>query len=141
MAMGRTWAGLRGLGDTREGRLTIIVVVGGSLMVATAFGNVWLANAADDQARHIRATLRAELGGVTDEQIAAYPDSAEAIAGVAVGAIDDDGEPGRLVRVDRPDLDEVVVHVEAGMAWQRRCVEAELRGGGTVLTQSTPGPC
>jgi hypothetical protein len=117
------------------------VVVGGTLLVATSFGNVWLANASDDQARHIRAALRTELTGVSDEQLADYPDSAEAIAGVAVGAVEGDGEPGRVVRVDRPDGDEVVVHVEAGMAWQRRCVTAELRGAGTVLTQAAPGPC
>jgi len=139
--MGRARASLRGLGDTKEGRLTIIVIVGGFLVVATAFANVWLANAADDQAKDIRAALRTELGVVTDEQIAAYPDSADAIAGVAVGALDEDGEPGRLVRIDRPDRDEVVVHVEARMAWQRRCVEAELRGGGTVLTHAATGPC
>ena len=138
--MGRARTSLRGLSDTKEGRLTIIVIVSGSLLVATAFANVWLANAADDQAKDIRAALRTELGVVTDEQIAAYPDSAEAIAGVAIGALDD-GEPGRLVRIDRPDRDEVVVHVEAGMAWQRRCVEAELRGGGTVLTHAATGPC
>src|SRR5829696_2984996 len=124
--MGRARASLRGLGDTKEGRLTIMVIVGGFLLVATAFANVWLANAADDQAKDIRAALRTELGVVTDEQIAAYPDSADAIAGVAVGALDED---------------EVVVHVEAGMAWQRRCVEAELRGGGTVLTHAATGPC
>ena len=117
------------------------MIVGGTLLVAATFGNVWLANASDDQARNIRATLRTELAGVTDEQIADYPDSAEAIAGTAVGAVEGDDEPGRVVRVDRPDGDEVVVHVEAGMGWQRRCVTAELRGGGTVLTQAAAGPC
>jgi hypothetical protein len=45
------------------------------------------------------------------------------------------------VRVTRPDRDEVVVAVEAGLAWHPRCVEAELRGGATVLTHQRGRPC
>jgi hypothetical protein len=51
------------------------------------------------------------------------------------------GEPARLVRIDQPDDDEVVIAVETSWGWQLRCVEAELRGGGTVLTDPRTGPC
>ena len=87
------------LADTKEGRLTIIVVVGGTLLVALSFLDVWLANTADD------------------------------------------GLGARVARVERPDRDEVVVVVETGMAWHPRCVEAELRGGGTVVTHRHARPC
>jgi hypothetical protein len=132
---------LRELADTREGRLTIIVVVGGSLLVTTAFANVWLANAADDQADRIRSALRRDLAVVSDEQLAAYPETLPAIEEAAQGALIDAEEGGRLVRIDQPDRDEVVVAVESGLGWQRRCVEAELRGDATVITAHQPGPC
>jgi hypothetical protein len=132
---------LRELADTREGRLTIIVVVGGTLLVATAFANVWLANAADDQADRIRSALRRDLAAVSDEQLAAFPESMPTIEDVARTALADAHEGGRLMRVEQPDDDEVVVAVESGLGWQRRCIEAELRGDGTVLTAHAPRPC
>jgi hypothetical protein len=132
---------LRELADTKEGRLTIIVIVGGTLLVATAFANVWLANAADDQADRLRAALRRDLAAVSDDQLAAYPESLPAIEEATRAALAGAEEGGRLVRIDRPDGDEVVIAVESGIGWQRRCVEAELRGDATVLTAHDPGPC
>jgi hypothetical protein len=130
---------LRGLTDTREGRLTVIVVVGGSLLVATSVANVWMANVADDRADRVRSLLRRELATVSDETLAGFPGSADAIEAVAVRSLAD--EPVDVVGASRPDRDEVVVRVESGVGWQIRCIEAELRGGATVLTDYESGPC
>ena len=132
---------LRELADTKEGRLTIIVVVGGTLLVATSFANVWLANAADDQADRIRTALRQDLAAVSDDELAAFPESLPAIEQAARSSLAGAQEGGRLMHIEQPDGDEVVVAVESGLGWQRRCVEAELRGGATVLTTHEPGPC
>jgi hypothetical protein len=133
--------GQHGLADTREGRLTIIVIVGGTLLVALSFLDVWMANTADDEADEIRATLRRELAAVPDTTLDAFPDTADELAEAAGRALEDDDLPGRVARVERPDRDEVVVSVESGLAWHPRCVEAELRGGGTVLTHRRSRPC
>jgi hypothetical protein len=129
------------LADTREGRLTIIVIVGGTLLVALSFIDVWMSNAADDQADRIRAVLRRELDDVPDATLRSFPGSAEALAQQAQDALADAGAPGRVVHVARPDRDEVVVSVDAGLGWHPRCVEAELRGSGTVLTHRRGRPC
>ena len=133
--------GVRGITETKEGRLTVIIVVGGTLLVAVAFANVWMANAADDEADQIRRSLRGGLASVSDEALDDFPYSAQAIEATAGQALVDDDEPGRVVSVTRPDRDEVVVAVETSWGWQLRCVEAELRGGGTVLTDHHTGPC
>lgn len=130
-----------GLADTREGRLTIIVVVGGTLLVALSFLDVWMSNTADDEADDIRATLRRELAVVPDATLAAFPGTADELAERAQAALLDEGLPARVARVERPDGDEVVVAVESGLAWHPRCVEAELRGDGTVLTHRRGRPC
>ena len=39
------------------------------------------------------------------------------------------------------DEHEVLVRVQSGWGWQIRCVEAELRGGATVLTYVRSQPC
>jgi hypothetical protein len=129
------------LADTREGRLTIIVVVGGTLLVALSFLDVWMSNAADDEADRIRSVLRRELVDVPDTTLDAFPGSADDLAETAQDALADAGAPGRVVRVARPDRDEVVVSVDAGLGWHPRCIEAELRGGGTVLTHRRGRPC
>jgi hypothetical protein len=129
------------LTDTREGRFTIIVVVGGTLLVALSFLDVWMSNAADDEADRIRAVLRRELVEVPDDTLDAFPDSADQLAKAAQEALADGGAPGRVARVARPDRDEVVVSIDAGLGWHPRCVEAELRGGGTVLTHRRARPC
>jgi hypothetical protein len=129
------------LADTREGRLTIIVVVGGTLLVALSFLDVWMSNAADDEADRIRSVLRRELVDVPDSRLDAFPGSADDLAEVAQGALADAGAPGRVVRVARPDRDEVVVSVDTGLGWHPRCIEAELRGEGTVLTHRRGRPC
>jgi hypothetical protein len=130
---------VRGLTDTKEGRLTVIVAVGGTLLVAASFANVWMANAADDEADQIRRALRRGLSPVSDETLDAFPDSGPEIEDAVRQALAD--EPARLVRVTRPDGDEVVVAVESSWGWQLRCIEAEMRGGGTVLTDHHTGTC
>lgn len=131
----------RRLSDTKEGRLAIIVVVGGTLLVALSIIDVWMANTADDQADRIRAVLRRELVDISDDTLGAFPESAEQVAEAAQEALTDGGVPGRVTRVDQPDRDEVVVSVDAGLGWHPRCVEAELRGGATVLTHRHAHPC
>jgi hypothetical protein len=133
--------GVRGITETKEGRLTVIIVVGGTLLVAAAFANVWMANAADDEAERIRRSLRGGLTSVSDQALDDFPDSAPAIEAAAGQVMVDDHEAGRIVSVTRPDRDEVVVAVETSWGWQLRCIEAELRGGGTVLTDHHTGPC
>jgi hypothetical protein len=133
--------GVRGITETKEGRLTVIIVVGGTLLVAAAFANVWMANAADREADQIRRSLRSGLASVTDTSLVEFPDSGPAIGEVASRVLAGDDERGRVVGVTQPDGNEVVVAVETSWGWQLRCIEAELRGGGTVLTDHHTGPC
>ena len=129
----------RGLTDTKEGRLVVIALVGGTLMIAVAIGNLLAAGAADRAAESAREALRRDLSTVTDEMIAAYPASRSAIEDLAVEAVAD--ERARVLGSSRVDEDEVAVAVESGFAWQVRCVEVELRGDATVLTYVRPRPC
>ena len=131
--------GVRGITETKEGRLTVIVAVAGTLLCVAAFANVWMANKADDEADRIRRALRGGLAPVQDTALDEFPDSVPGIETAARRALAD--QPARLVRITRPDDDEVVVAVETSWGWQLRCVEAELRGGGTVLTDPRTGPC
>jgi hypothetical protein len=131
--------GVRGITETKEGRLTVIVAVAGTLLVTVAFANVWMANKADDEADRVRRALRGGLAAVPDAALDGFPDSGPTIEAAAHRALAD--EPARLVRIDQPDDDEVVIAVETSWGWQLRCVEAELRGGGTVLTDPRTGPC
>jgi hypothetical protein len=131
--------GVRGITETKEGRLTVIVAVAGTLVVAAAFANVWMANGADGEADDIRRVLRRDLTQVPDPVLDAFPESGPTIEEAVRRSLAD--EPARLVRITRPDDDEVVVAVESSWGWQLRCVEAELRGGGTVLTDHDTGPC
>jgi hypothetical protein len=130
---------IRGLTETKEGRLVVICLVGGSLMLAAALGNVAMADAADDTAADVRRALRRELAAVDDDTLAGYPGTAGEIEAVAVDALV--GEPARVLGVDRPDTDAVVVAVQSGWAWQVRCVRAKLRGDATVLTYVDSRPC
>lgn len=131
--------GVRGLTDTKEGRLTVIVVVGGTLLVAASFANVWMANNADAEADEVRRTLRRSLSAVPDEVLDDFPDSGPDIERAAADALR--GEPARVAGISQPDRDEIVVAVESSWGWQLRCVSAELRGDGTVLTSHDSGPC
>ena len=128
----------RGLTETKEGRLVVIAVVGGSLMIGAALGNLAMAGAADSTAEDVRRQLRHELATVTDDDITAYPGTAEAIEATAVEAVA--GEPARVLGSARRD-DEVVVAVQSGWGWQVRCIQAELRGDATVLTYVHARPC
>jgi len=130
---------IRGLTDTKEGRLVVIGLLGGSLMLAIALGNMAMAASADDTATNVRRSLRRELAVVDDDTLADYPASAGEIEAVAVDALV--GQPARVLGVDRPEPDAVVVAVQSGWAWQVRCIRAELRGDATVLTYVRPRPC
>ena len=131
--------GIRGLTDTKEGRLVVICLVGGSLMLVVALGNMAMASAADDTAAEVRTALRRELAAVDDDTLAAYPQTAGEIEAVAVDALV--GQPARVLGVDRPEDDAIVVAVQSGWAWQVRCIRAELRGDATVLTYVESRPC
>jgi hypothetical protein len=130
---------IRGLTDTKEGRLVVICLLGGSLMLAVALGNMAMAASADDTATNVRRSLRRELAVVDDDTLADYPASAGEIEAVAVDALV--GQPARVLGVDRPEPDAVVVAVQSGWAWQVRCIRAELRGDATVLTYVDSHPC
>lgn len=129
---------LRGLTDTKEGRLVVIAVVGGTLMIAVALGNMAMAGSADSAAEDARRALRHDLATVSDEMIAGYPRSADDIEAIATEALRD--EPARVLGTAVHDH-EVVVVVQAGWGWHIRCIEAELRGDATVLTYVRPRPC
>jgi hypothetical protein len=122
---------VRGLTDTKEGRFVVIALVGGTLMIGVALGNMLMDGAADATVHEVRDLLRRELSTVSDEAIAGYPASADAIEAAAVEAVR--GEPVRVLGTTAHDGD-VVVAVQAGWGWQVRCIEAELRGDATVLT-------
>ena len=129
----------QGLTDTKEGRFVVIAVVGGTLMLAAAIGNLMMAGAADSAADEVRVALRRDLAVVSDEMIDGYPATRQAIEAVAVDAVA--GGPGRVLGSAQVDGDEVVVAVQSGWGWQIRCVEAELRGDATVLTYVRSRPC
>jgi hypothetical protein len=130
---------VRGLTETKEGRLVVIAVVGGTLMIAAALGNLVMGGAADSTATDVRQRLRHDLAAVTDEVIDDYPGSADDIEAVAVEAVR--GEPARVLGSTQPDEGEVVVAVQAGWGWHVRCIEAELRGDAVVLTYVRSRPC
>lgn len=130
---------LRGLTETKEGRLVVIAVVGGTLMIALAVGNLAMAGAADAVAADVRERLRRELAVVGDEVIDRYPGSADLIEAAAAEAVR--GEPAQVLGSTRPDRGPVVVAVQAGWGWHLRCIEAELRGDAVVLTYVSSSPC
>ena len=130
---------LRGLTDTKEGRLVVIAVVGGTLMIALALGNLAMAGAADSVAADVRERLRRELAVVADDAIDRYPGSADLIEAAAAEAVR--GEPARVLGSTRPDRGPVVVAVQSGWGWHVRCIEAELRGDAVVLTYVSSSPC
>jgi hypothetical protein len=129
----------RGLTDTKEGRFVVIAVVGGTLMLFAAVGNLLVAGAADSAADEVRTALRRDLAAVSDEMIEGYPATRQAIEDMAAEAVT--AGPGRLLGSAQVDDDEVVVAVQTGWGWQVRCVEAELRGDATVLTYVRSRPC
>jgi hypothetical protein len=130
---------VRGLTETKEGRLVVIALVGGTLMIAVALANLAMAGAADGTADDVRRLLRRELAAVPDEAISDFPESADTIESAAVEAIDD--EPARVLGVAQPHEGEVVVAVQSGWGWHVRCIEAELRGDAVVLTYVRSRPC
>jgi hypothetical protein len=113
--------------------------VGGVLVVGGALANVAMNNAVDDRAEDIQRALRNDLVAVSDETLADYPESRESIESRAVEAVRD--VPGRVVGSARRDDDPVVVAVETRWGIQARCVTAELRGDGVVLTEVHGGGC
>jgi len=129
----------RGLTDTKEGRFVVIALVGGTLMLVVAVGNLLMAGAADSAADEVRTALRRDLAAVSDEMIEGYPATRQAIEDVAADAVA--GGPGRVLGSAQVDEHEVVVAVQSGWGWQVRCIEAELRGDATVLTYVRSRPC
>jgi hypothetical protein len=129
----------RGLTDTKEGRFVVIALVGGTLMLVVAVGNLLMAGAADSAADEVRTALRRDLAAVSDEMIEGYPATRQAIEDVAAEAVA--GGPGRVLGSAQVDEHEVVVAVQSGWGWQVRCIEAELRGDATVLTYVRSRPC
>jgi hypothetical protein len=129
----------QGLTDTKEGRFVVIAVVGGTLMLAVAVGNLLMAGAAESAAEDVRVALRRDLAAVSDEMIDGYPATRQAIEAVATDAVA--GASGQVIGSAQVDDDEVVVAVQSGWGWQIRCVEAELRGDATVLTYVRARPC
>ena len=129
----------QGLTDTKEGRFVVIAVVGGTLMLAVAVGNLLMAGAAESAAEDVRVALRRDLAAVSDEMIDGYPATRQAIEAVATDAVA--GGSGQVIGSAQVDDDEVVVAVQSGWGWQIRCVEAELRGDATVLTYVRARPC
>ncbi len=129
----------QGLTDTKEGRFVVIAVVGGTLMLAVAVGNLLMAGAAESAAEDVRVALRRDLAAVSDEMIEGYPATRQAVEAVATDAVA--GRPGQVVGSAQLDDHEVVVAVQSGWGWQIRCVEAELRGDATVLTYVRARPC
>jgi len=114
--------------------------VGGSLVVGGALANMAMNNVVDDQADSIRQALRHQLVAVSDEALADYPETRDAIESRAVDAVR--GLPGRVVGSARlDDADPVIVAVETRWGIQARCVTAELRGDATVLTDVHSGGC
>jgi hypothetical protein len=129
----------RRLTDTKEGRFVVIALVGGTLMLVVAVGNLLMAGAADAAADEVRTALRRDLAAVSDEMIEGYPATRQAIEDVAAEAVA--GGPGRVLGSAQVDEHEVVVAVQSGWGWQVRCIEAELRGDATVLTYVRSRPC
>src|SRR5690606_31403454 len=121
-----------------------IVFVGGTLALALGFGRLVgdqrVAGATDE----VRRALREGLAGIDDASIDAYPDTLGEIEAVAAQAVEG---RGRVVGSRRPErgsgmrTDMVVVAVEVRWAWEARCVRAELRGQGRVLTHVNGRRC
>jgi hypothetical protein len=141
----RTWP-LRGLTETREGRLAIIIVVGGVLVVGLRLADVIAAHRADDAADDVRRALRTELSSLSDEQIATFTaDESDGADGVVENAAERalDHRPARLLAIGATEdtSPPLVLVIETGWAWQARCIRAELRGHGTVLTEVRRSHC
>ena len=116
------------------------MIVGGLLIVGGTLANMAMNNVVDDRAEGIRQALRHDLVAVSDETLADYPGSRGSIESRAVEAVRD--LPGGVVGSARRDEDHpVVVAVETRWGIQARCVTAELRGDGVVLTEVHAGGC
>ena len=136
----RTWP-LRGLTDTREGRLAIIIVVAGVLVVGLRLADVVATHKADDAADDVRRALRTELRPLPDDELVTFASDSSPVQDAAERAVRH--QPARLLAIGAPEdtAPPVAVVVETGWAWQARCVRAELRGHGTVITEVRRSPC
>jgi hypothetical protein len=154
-AVARTWP-LRGLTATKEGRLAVIIVVAGVLVVGLRLADVVAAHKADDMADDIRRSLRTELGPLPDATIAAFgtessgsAGSSESSAGAGANPVEQATEralrhhTARLLAIGASDdtAPPLVLVVETGWGWQARCIRAELKGHGTVLTTVRRSHC
>jgi hypothetical protein len=141
----RTWP-LRGLTDTKEGRLAIIIVVGGLLVVGLRLADVVATRRADAAADDVRQALRTELRPLPDDDLTEFAADSEPVAAATERALRD--QPARLLALgtgedeDTPSsIVPVVLVIETGWAWQARCIRAELQGHGTVLTEVRRSHC
>ena len=127
---------LRGLTDT-EGRLVVIALVGGTLMLAAAAGNMALARAADETAQDVRSILQRDAAAVSDDALADYPGTADAIEEMAVEALA--GEPAQvLVGPRRAQRD----RRRPPVGGAGRCgASSRAAGDATVLTYVRSQPC
>jgi hypothetical protein len=132
---------LRGLTDTKEGRLAIIIVVAGVLVVGLRLADVVATHRADAAADDVRRALRTELRPVPDDELAAFGDDSSGVEDAAARALRH--QPARLLAVGAAEdtTPPVVLVVETGWGWQARCIRAELRGHGTVLTEVRRSHC
>lgn len=145
--MARTWP-LRGLTATREGRLAVIIVVAGVLVVGLRLADVVAAHKADDMADEIRLSLRTELSPLADEDITAFGTRSDS-GSDGTGAVEAAAEralrhrTARLLAIGASDdtAPPLVLVVETGWGWQARCIRTELRGHGTVLTTVRRSHC
>ena len=143
--MTRTWR-LRGLTDTKEGRLAIILVVGGLLVVGLRLADVVATHKADDAADAVRQALRTELRPLPDEDLTGFAVDSGPVTDATERALR--GQPARLLALGTGDEEDtpspvvpVVIVVETGWGWQARCIRAEVQGRGTVLTDVRRSHC
>ena len=132
---------MRGLTDTKEGRLAIIIVVAGVLVVGLRLADMIATHKADDAADDVRRALRTELHPLPDDELAAFAADGSAVEDAAERALRH--QPARLLAVGAAEdtAPPVVLVVETGWGWQARCIRAELRGHGTVLTEVRRSHC
>jgi hypothetical protein len=141
----RTWP-LRGLTDTKEGRLAVIVVVTGLLVVGLRLADVVATHKADDAADAVRESLRTELRPLPDDDLTAFAADSGPVEVATERALR--GQPARLLALGAGEDEDtpssvvpVVLVVETGWAWQARCIRAVLQGHGTVLTEVRRSHC
>jgi len=137
---------LRGLTDTKEGRLAIIIVVSGLLVVGLRLADVVATRKADDAADSVRQALRTELRPLPDDDVTGFAADSGPVEDATERALRD--QPARLLALGTGEDEDtassivpVVLVIETGWGWQARCIRAVLQGHGTVLTEVRHSHC